>query len=64
MTAAPKTDTTLRAAVDTAREAAVSIAEADAVGEHLGMEMVEDRLATHYFACSATDPGGWKQYVS
>ena len=23
------------------------------MGDHLGMEMVEDRLATHYFACTA-----------
>ena len=54
MTAALKTDPTLRGAVETAREAAVSIAESGAVGDHLGMEMVEERLATHYFTCTAT----------
>ncbi len=64
MTAAPKTDPTLRAAVDTAREAAVSIAESGAVGEHLGMEMVEERLATHYFTCTARSYLGWRWAVS
>ncbi len=64
MTAALKTDPTLRGAVDTAREAAVSIAEAGAVGEHLGMEMVEDRLATHYFTCTARAYLGWRWAVS
>jgi len=64
VTAAPKTDPTLRAAVDTAREAAVSIAESGAVGEHLGMEMVEERLATHYFTCTARSYLGWRWAVS
>ncbi len=64
MTAAPKTDPTLRGAVDTAREAAVSIAESGAVGEHLGMEMVEERLATHYFTCTARSYLGWRWAVS
>lgn len=64
MTAALKTDPTLRAAVDTAREAAVSIAEGGAVGDHLGMEMVEERLATHYFACTARAYVGWRWAVS
>ena len=64
VTAALKTDPTLRGAVDTAREAAVSIAEAGAVGEHLGMEMVEDRLATHYFTCTARAYLGWRWAVS
>jgi len=64
VTAALKTDPTLRGAVDTAREAAVSIAESGAVGEHLGMEMVEDRLATHYFTCTARAYLGWRWAVS
>ena len=38
---AVKPDTTLRAALDVAREAAESIAETGTVGDHLGMEMVE-----------------------
>ena len=64
MTAALKTDPTLRGAVDTAREAAASIAEQGTVGDHLGMEMVEDRLATHYFACTAFAYRGWRWSVS
>ncbi|GAA4397419.1 hypothetical protein GCM10023168_02340 [Fodinibacter luteus] len=64
MSPAPKTDATLLGAVETAREAAVSIAEKDAVGEHLGMEMVEDRLATHYFACSAHAYRGWRWAIT
>jgi len=64
VTPAVKTDPTLRAATDTARDAAVAIAEADTVGEHLGMEMVEDRVATHYFACTALAYRGWRWAVS
>ena len=64
MTPPVKTDPTLRAATDTAFEAAVSIAEPDTVGEHLGMEMVEERVATHYFACTALAYRGWRWAVS
>jgi hypothetical protein len=61
---AVKTDATLAAAVETAREAAVSIAEADAVGAHLGMEMVQDRVATHYFECAALAYRGWRWAIT
>ena len=61
---AVKTDPTLREAVELAREAAASVAEVGTVGEHLGMEMVDERLATHYFACSATSYRGWRWAVS
>ncbi|HET6967776.1 MAG TPA: DUF3027 domain-containing protein [Ornithinibacter sp.] len=64
MTPAVKIDPTLRGATDTARDAAISIAEPDTVGDHLGMEMVEDRLATHYFACTALAYRGWRWAVS
>lgn len=64
MTAAVKTDATLRGAAEAARAAAAEIAEWDTVGEHLGMEMVEDRLATHYFACTALAYRGWRWAVS
>lgn len=57
-------DATLRDAVDLAREAARSIADGDTVGEHLGMEMVEERLATHWFACTAPAYRGWRWSVS
>ncbi len=42
----------------------MSIAESGAVGEHLGMEMVEERLATHYFTCTARAYLGWRWAVS
>lgn len=60
----PKDDATLRAAVELAREAAASIAEDGTVGEHLGMEMVDERLATHYFACTATSYPGWRWAIT
>lgn len=59
-----KPDATLRAAVDVAREAAESIAEAGTVGDHLGMEMDEDRLATHYFTCTAGAYPGWRWAIT
>ena len=64
MKAAVKTDATLAAAVEIARDAAVSIAEADAVGAHLGMEMDQDRLATHYFECTALAYRGWRWAIT
>lgn len=60
----PKDDATLRAAVELAREAAASIAEDGTVGEHLGMEMVDERVATHYFACTATSYPGWRWAIT
>ncbi len=62
--ATPKHDATLAGAVDLAREAAVGIAEAGTVGEHLGMEMDEERLATHYFACTSTAYPGWRWAIT
>lgn len=62
--AAVKPDATLRGAVDLAREAAESIAESGTVGDHLGMEMDEDRLATHYFACTAGAYPGWRWAIT
>ncbi len=64
MTTAVKTDPTLRAATDLAREAAVSIAEPGTVGDHQGMEMVDERLATHYFGCTALAYRGWRWAIS
>ncbi len=59
-----KTDNTLCAAVDLAREAAVEIAEPGAVGDHLACVMEAERLATHYFACTHAAYGGWRWSVS
>ncbi|MGG5258179.1 DUF3027 domain-containing protein [Phycicoccus avicenniae] len=61
---AVKTDSTLKGAVEVAREAALAVADGDAVGEHLGMAMDEERLATHYFACTAPAYRGWRWAVS
>ena len=59
-----KADSTLAAAVDLARDAAMSIAEPDTVGEHLVMVMEAERLATHYFRCTSTGYQGWRWSVS
>lgn len=59
-----KTDATLAAAVEVALEAARSIAEAGAVGAHLGMQMDDERLATHYFECLAPGYPGWRWAVT
>ena len=61
---ATKDDTILLAAIDEAREAAESIAEPGTVGEHLGAVMDDERLATHYFACTATAYPGWRWAIT
>jgi len=64
MAAAVRPDATLRGSVDVARDAALEVADPGAVGEHLGMTMVEDRLATHYFECTTPAYRGWRWAVS
>jgi hypothetical protein len=64
MAAAVRPDATLRGAVELARGAALEIADPGAVGEHLGAVMVQERLATHYFACEASAYRGWRWAVS
>lgn len=56
---AVKKDAVLEDAVDVARAGAEAVAYPRPVGEHVGFEMVSERLATHYFA--STDAGyvGW-----
>jgi DUF3027 family protein len=51
-------------AVDLARSAAVEMAGAGAVGEHLGVEADGERVVTHLFSC--LDPGyrGWRWAVT
>lgn len=58
-TRAVKKDAVLEAALDVARAGAEAVAHPRPVGEHVGFEMVSDRLGTHYFA--STDAGyvGW-----
>lgn len=61
---AVRPDATLRGAAEDARAAAASVAEPGTVGEHLGMDMVEDRLATHYFRSDSSAYLGWRWAVS
>lgn len=59
-----KRDATLVAAVDEAREAAVAEAGADVVGDHLGVVMEDERLATHTFECRNPAYAGWQWAVT
>ena len=63
-TRAPRLDATLADAVEEARAAAAGIAEPGTVGEHLGMTMEGERLATHSFACTARAYRGWRWAVT
>lgn len=56
----PASDAVLTGAVDEARAAAVQIASRpEHVGEHLGVELDDDRLATHRFASGDPAYRGW-----
>jgi hypothetical protein len=59
-----KADAILIAALDQAREAAQGVAEPGAVGEHLGAVMDDERVATHYFACTAPGYPGWRWAIT
>ena len=61
---AVRPDTTLLAAVETARGALDGVAEPGTVGEHLGAETEAERLVTHYFACTAPAYPGWRWAVT
>lgn len=62
--AAPRSDAVLTSAVEVARAAAGEIAEPGTVGDHLGVVMEEDRVATHSFACTAAAYPGWRWAVT
>lgn len=64
MATAVRSDATLAAAVDLARSAAEQVAEPGTVGEHLGLEMVADRLGTHFFRCDSPAYPGWRWAVT
>ncbi|CCH77121.1 conserved hypothetical protein [Nostocoides japonicum T1-X7] len=59
-----RADATLAAAVDLARAAAEGVAEPGTVGEHLGLQMVQDRVGTHFFACTSAGYPGWRWAVT
>jgi hypothetical protein len=64
MAAAAKSDAVLEGAVEIARSALLEVAQADAVGEHLGASGDGDRLVTHRFACTSTGYVGWQWAVT
>lgn len=59
-----KDDPVLGAAVDLARTAAEGIAEPGTVGDHIGMQMEDERLATHYFSCTSSAYVGWQWAIT
>jgi hypothetical protein len=59
-----KKDAALVAAVDVARAAAVEEVGEDIVGDHLGVVMEAERVATHSFACLSPAYVGWRWSVT
>ena len=62
--ASPIPDDVCAGAVDLARAAAVEVAEAGQVGDHLGIEAEGDRIVTHYFASTDRAYAGWRWAVT
>lgn len=61
---AVKPDPTLVGAVALAAESLAGVAEPGTVGDHLGVTMEADRLATHRFVCTAAAYRGWTWAVT
>lgn len=59
-----KTDKVLAAADAVARAALEEVAEPDTIGQHIGSAMIAERLATHYFLCTAAAYPGWAWAVT
>jgi len=51
-------------AVDIARVAAVELAGADNVGEHVGVQADDERVVTHLFSCLERAYAGWRWAVT
>lgn len=64
MPATIELDAACAQAVDVARAAAVRRAGVFEVGEHLGVEADDTRVATHYFACDHPAYPGWRWAVT
>jgi hypothetical protein len=62
--AAVRSDAVLAAGADLARAVLDEVADRGTVGEHLGMEMLDERLAAHRFACLAPGYPDWVWEVS
>ena len=60
----PEPDEICAQAVDLARAAAIEVAGAASVGEHIGVEAEADRVATHLFACLDPAYRGWRWAVT
>lgn len=54
-----RVDNTLRQAVEMAKEAAIELAGADSVGDHLGFVAEGERLGSHRFTCLDAGYRGW-----
>jgi hypothetical protein len=61
---ATKPDAVLIAAADLARSVLDDVAEAGTVGAHVGVEMLGERLAMHWFECLSPGYTGWRWGVS
>jgi Protein of unknown function (DUF3027) len=57
-------DQVLAEAVDIARAAAVAVAGAESVGEHLGVQADGERVVTHLFDCLDPSYAGWRWAVT
>jgi Protein of unknown function (DUF3027) len=57
-------DAICRDAVDLARTALLAAAPAEHVGEHLGVQAEEERVATHRFVCTTPGYHGWEWAVT
>ena len=51
-------------AVDLAREALLEVVDPRDVGEHLGYSSDDERVTTHYFACTLAGYRGWRWSVT
>lgn len=59
-----KLDTIGGQAVDAARDALLLTVPAGEVGEHLGQVAEEERVVTHFFACTRSGYRGWRWAVT
>ena len=57
-------DAVVASAVDAARVALLQTVPATDVGEHLGVMIEGERVATHLFACTSRGYGGWRWSVT
>lgn len=65
VTRKPKIDAVLAAAVDQARDAATATSVTGmSVGDHLGCVAEDDRVVTHWFACTHPGYRGWRWSVT